>query len=56
MVENYVKKPKKTKNDEKIGKEISIFQTVTHPSTDLARCCLTLGSLNDLHKFVKNWL
>ena len=42
MVKNGMKKPKKTKNDWKNEKKIlTIFQAVTHPSTDLARCCLT---------------
>ena len=50
MVKNYVKKPKKTKYHEKNEEKNFNFSAVTHPSTAWARCCLTLGSLNDLQK------
>ena len=56
-----MKKPQKTEKEEKNWKQKNIFlievhfliagETVTHPSTDWAQCCLTLGSLNDLQNF-----
>ena len=52
MVKNLMKKPKKTKKAQKMKKKFLHFSAVTHPSTDWARCCLTLGSLSDLQKFV----